>query len=819
MRSSLPQLQSTPHANAHTFSGSSAPVTSFPESDVESRHKLHASQQQQEPHSPHLTLPPGFMYDYGPHSGPGSPHELVHQQQQARQEREYFEKLYVTTEQERMQLHFQQQQQEDDKGLRREWERLRLQHQQQQQEQWERGRGREWEWERDKNKQRYQRQQQRIVSLPPPPSMSSAEPAFDIDSLTNSLAAMSARLASSCASSSTSASHSNSNSAPHSNSPSKPPSTKPLLSMGMSLSTSSLPPGLGSGLPAGSSNFEVYDRHHSHQQMHPSSMGTRTSSDSDSLMTKLTSEGQTVLADPSSSSPYLSVGQTHSLAKRAFGREPSSSSTSAESDLFFSGSSASSEYGSGRVSRSSQGCCESPVWASGRVSRAEEKDAGKDAMAVGQGSESGSGEGQELDGSSSNQNQTQTQQQRQKQVPYHPGPISIPPMTFNPMQMSMGMIMPLTTMTPGHAHMVPTMMGMMNPNMSPLYHPAAAAATGGGPSSPYRIYPAATGFGSPSTMPGTGMITLTPHGLPPITPSMPPFTFLPPPHLQQHQQQLFSDIADGKGSAAPGDCMGGKTEVDEPLPTRRTEGGDTNNSTTTTQCSTGDRSSSQDQQQQRACPLRFNMPTAVSGRSPAVTMSPGTFYGRPGEVPGPNPYINAAVGAPVHAVPHLAMHSPPIRSHPHHPHHPSSLYYGHGNPQGAYFSAMASPSHAPITGMEPQGYFDPMYFPVRRMEYGGGAEGPTCDGDNDEKETGGEAKEVASPLHENSGDSNAERREEDIEHRGKDGVDTVPSRTQSVGHSRDPSCRPGGERLTAHGHGRGNMQRSGSDPGKLPESQ
>ena len=95
-------------------------------------------------------------------------------------------------------------------------------------------------------------------------------------------------------------------------------------------------------------------------------------------------------------------------------------------------------------------------------------------------------------------------------------------------------------------------------------------------------------------------------------------------------------------------------------------------------------------------------------------MSPGTFYGRAGDVPGPNPHINAAVGAPVHVV---QVHSPlgmvhiqqqqqqqqgqagPI-SHGGHPTH------------GAYFYAMSSPKKGPPTGMEPQGYFDPMYFPV-----------------------------------------------------------------------------------------------------------
>jgi len=83
--------------------------------------------------------------------------------------------------------------------------------------------------------------------------------------------------------------------------------------------------------------------------------------------------------------------------------------------------------------------------------------------------------------------------------------------------------------------------------------------------------------------------------------------------------------------------------------------------------------------------------------SPGVAMSPGTFYGRPGEVlPNPNPFINAAVGAPVH------VHSP--TGHPTH---------------GAYFYAMSSPKKGPPTGTEPKGYFDPMYFPPGGGDVGG----------------------------------------------------------------------------------------------------
>ena len=487
-------------------------------------------------------------------------------------------------------------------------------------------------------------------------------------------------------------------------------------------------------------------------------------------------------------------------------------------------SGASSGYGSGRVSRSSQEWDGRSVGGGGRVNRAEEKEAGKVVTLE----DTWERQGQRYDSSSTSQEQAQIQ--RTKQVPYHPGPISIPPMTFNPMQMPMGMIMPLTTMTPGHAHMAHAMMGMMNPNMSPLYHPAAAAAAmGGGPSSPYRMYPTAPALGSPSAVLGTGVITLTPHGLPPITPSMPPFNFLPPLHSQQQQQQHFSD-----GKAAEGQGRGGgngKSEGSRPS-TSRVEGGcGACNSSSSVQVSTSGQPPSQEQQQQQqhpAYPLRLNLATAAGGFSPAMTMSPGTFYGRPGEVPGPNPYINAAVGAPVHPVSHPAMYSPPVHPHPHHPHHPhhpSSLYRGHGTPQGVYYyaAAMASPSKAPMTGMEPQGYFDPMYFPANRTGFGDGGEGSAVSGggggDSFEAEDGEEVKEVASPLPEGPGDPSSspsgDEGEDDTEHgEKKSEADGVPSRTRSVGHSRDPSCLPGGGKLTTHGHGRGVVHRSGSDPGK-----
>ncbi|KAI0355874.1 hypothetical protein OH77DRAFT_1503854 [Trametes cingulata] len=83
---------------------------------------------------------------------------------------------------------------------------------------------------------------------------------------------------------------------------------------------------------------------------------------------------------------------------------------------------------------------------------------------------------------------------------------------------------------------------------------------------------------------------MTPHGLPPITPSMPSFTFLPQP--------------------SPGLPSPAAVEPDRPTMHGHMQ----------------------------------HVMTPFSPFSPGVTMSPGAFWGRPGS--GANPFINAAVGAP-----------------------------------------------------------------------------------------------------------------------------------------------------------------------------
>lgn len=147
---------------------------------------------------------------------------------------------------------------------------------------------------------------------------------------------------------------------------------------------------------------------------------------------------------------------------------------------------------------------------------------------------------------------------------------------------------------------------------------------------------------------------MTPHGLPPMTPSMPPFIFHPIPP-----------------SASP-------------------------NAAATTRTSSS------------------HLPMFGSSFSPTAAMSPGTFWGRPGHQ-NPNPFINPAVGAPVH------MHSSDV----------SRENLGTGNminidasvdscapgasPEpdsnlnvsgSAYFYAPSA-----LGRVEPTGYFDPIYIP------------------------------------------------------------------------------------------------------------
>jgi RNA recognition motif-containing protein len=119
--------------------------------------------------------------------------------------------------------------------------------------------------------------------------------------------------------------------------------------------------------------------------------------------------------------------------------------------------------------------------------------------------------------------------------------------------------------------------------------------------------PSATSFPSPSPHMMSPLhhplhhVPLTPLGLPPITPSMPPFSFLPQPSPSQ--------------PAYPHSFSYGQTRT-------HTAG--------------------------LASPTNPATPSAHPHHmlSPGIVMSPGAFWGRPGAIS--NPFINPAVGAPVH---------------------------------------------------------------------------------------------------------------------------------------------------------------------------
>ena len=157
--------------------------------------------------------------------------------------------------------------------------------------------------------------------------------------------------------------------------------------------------------------------------------------------------------------------------------------------------------------------------------------------------------------------QTSPSRQRAHTHPAHPGPISIPPPsafvappahTLSPVS---PMFAPDSHISPSHKPLIPMHSPLTHPH-SPLHHPMYSHAR------PPLQHPA---------HPPSLTLNMTPSGLPPITPSMPSFQFVPgPPTLSQSNHPVVAF-------------------------------------------------------------------------SPASTMSPGAFWGRPGG----NPLTNAAVGAPV----------------------------------------------------------------------------------------------------------------------------------------------------------------------------
>ncbi|KAF8879646.1 hypothetical protein CPB84DRAFT_1793138 [Gymnopilus junonius] len=317
------------------------------------------------------------------------------------------------------------------------------------------------------------------------------------------------------------------------------------------------------------------------------------------------------------------------------------------------------------------------------------------------------------------QQHTHSQQPSLQHHPNHPGPITLPPRR--------------PPAFPGSPH-TPSASGL---SISPLHHPGMV--------SPYHMYSSSAAVYQHHPQLGP----ITPHGLPPITPSMPPFYLPPSSHAMMQQQQLqnYSSASSQRRSFA--NALGSA-----PLPPMSTASASSSSASAAADTQT-QRVSQPDQQQfphqnpfaanqaqafmvplpspglygipsQQPQPsppihqphLRLNLSGIPTTFSPGVSMSPGTFYGRQRDglpMPNANPFINAAVGAPVH------LHSPEGMPIP--PGHPAAMVaHGHHPPamqpptpnmsHGAYFYAMSGAKKDPPSAMEPKGYFDPMYFPA-----------------------------------------------------------------------------------------------------------
>ncbi|KAE9407940.1 hypothetical protein BT96DRAFT_55692 [Gymnopus androsaceus JB14] len=268
--------------------------------------------------------------------------------------------------------------------------------------------------------------------------------------------------------------------------------------------------------------------------------------------------------------------------------------------------------------------------------------------------------------------------------PHHPGTISLPPASFS---------IPAHGMSPMGLPMSP-----YYPGMSPLHHPAHG-------------------------------VPMTPHGLPPITPSMPPFTFLPPmplpsphtegPHMMNmnghtsmnQMSEILTPTYSYPPPPPPSGQEGSKGETkSEDSPNPPSTSSATQQNTTSTQSSSSVNPYFQPLTQAHHPPYGQPHPLAHHAQltpfSPGLAMSPGAFWGRPGVAGGPNPFINLAVGAPVHVV----QGSPG-----------GFFYHPHPSPgvPGSVGAEMGSRG-----GAEPGGYFDSVsyggqgYFPPIQSYFG-----------------------------------------------------------------------------------------------------
>ncbi|KAG6831852.1 hypothetical protein H0H87_003651 [Tephrocybe sp. NHM501043] len=235
----------------------------------------------------------------------------------------------------------------------------------------------------------------------------------------------------------------------------------------------------------------------------------------------------------------------------------------------------------------------------------------------------------------------QSRLQTHRSPPRHPGPIALPP--------------PPAVTSFAHPHSQPNTSPNAYgiPGFSPLHHPHSPIYH------PVSHHQQQAEHIKQLQQQQQQQYQVTPLGLPPMTPSMPPFTFLPPgspstsgagtvghpyspyghppalpspmqiPHLMMMHPNAPSGSPLHHPMQHPPPPPAHPPPPHHPSPFGLTPLSPPGSATVPTFAA--------------SAAAHY---TPLSNFSPGVTMSPGAFWGRPG---GPNPLINPAVGAPVHA--------------------------------------------------------------------------------------------------------------------------------------------------------------------------
>ncbi|KAJ3516483.1 hypothetical protein NLJ89_g1089 [Agrocybe chaxingu] len=144
---------------------------------------------------------------------------------------------------------------------------------------------------------------------------------------------------------------------------------------------------------------------------------------------------------------------------------------------------------------------------------------------------------------------------------------------------------------------------------------------------------------------------------------------------------------------------------------------------------------------------------------------------------------------------------------------PTQLPPGYHATHGAYFYAMSSPRRGAPTGLEPKGYFDPMYFPANVQPPSFSQQQQQEAGKEGEKEgTSATDSAITSPPSADPSGSSSEGISgvRSWQPQGELTTTTTLSRTHSVGHARNSRSKEGLAASTPPAAGV--IQRAGSDP-------